>query len=44
MLYEVITIYSAHQQGPAILQQIKEELIPLSYPAEPLTQLVNDLT
>jgi len=37
-------IYSAHQQGPAILQQIKEELIPLSYPAEPLTQLVNDLT
>jgi hypothetical protein len=36
-------IYSAHQQGPAIFQQIKEELIPLSYPAEPLTQLINDL-
>jgi len=36
-------IYSAHQQGPAIFQQIKDELIPLSYPAEPLTQLINDL-
>ena len=36
-------IYSAHQQGPAIFQQIKEQLIPLSFPAEPLTQLINDL-
>lgn len=36
-------IYSAHQQGPSIFQQIKDELIPLSYPAEPLTQLINDL-
>lgn len=36
-------IYSAHQQGPTIFQQIKEELIPLSYPAEPLIQLINGL-
>lgn len=36
-------IFSAHQQGPAIFQQIKNELIPLSYPAEPLTQLINNL-
>ena len=36
-------LYSAHQQGPAIFQQIKDELIPLSYPAEPLTQLINGL-
>lgn len=36
-------IYSAHQQGPAIFQGVKEDLIPLSYPAEPLTQLINNL-
>ncbi len=36
-------IYSAHQQGPTILQQIKNELIPLSYPAEPLRKLINGL-
>ncbi len=36
-------IYSAHQQGPTILQPAGDELIPLSYPAEPLTKLINDL-
>ncbi|MFV0437590.1 MAG: metallophosphoesterase [Desulfopila sp.] len=37
-------IYSAHLKGPTIFQQINGELIPLSYPAEPLTQLINGLT
>ncbi len=36
-------IYSAHQQGPTIFQSIRNELIPLSYPAEPLTKLINDI-
>jgi len=36
-------VYSAHQQGPTILQSIRGKLIPLSYPAEPLTKLINDL-
>ncbi len=36
-------IFSAHQHGPAIFQSIKDELIPLSYPAEPLVQLINNL-
>lgn len=36
-------IFSAHQEGATILQQIKDDLIPLSYPAEPLTKLINDL-
>ncbi len=36
-------IYSAHQSGPTILQYIRGRFIPLSYPAEPLTRLINDL-
>jgi hypothetical protein len=36
-------IYSAHQQGPTILQPINKELIPLSYPAEPLSKLINGM-
>jgi len=36
-------IYSAHQQGPAILQQLKGGLIPLTYPAEPMTKLINHI-
>ncbi|WP_028579968.1 metallophosphoesterase [Desulfogranum japonicum] len=36
-------IYSAHQDGPTILQYIRGNFIPLSYPAEPLVKLLNDL-
>lgn len=36
-------IYSAHQQGPAIMQRIQDKMIPLTFPAEPLTKLINDL-
>ncbi len=36
-------IFSAHQEGATILQQINDDLIPLSYPAEPLTKLINGL-
>ncbi len=36
-------IYSAHQSGPTILQYIRGDFIPLSYQAEPLTRLINNL-
>jgi len=36
-------IYSALQDGPAVLQYIRGRFIPLHYPAEPLTKLINDL-
>ena len=36
-------VYSAHIEGPTILQYINNELIPLSFPAEPVCKLVNNL-
>ncbi len=36
-------IYSAHVEGPAVFQRVNDSLIPLSFPAEPLTKLINNL-
>ncbi len=36
-------IYSAHQEGPSIFTLIHDQIQPLAYPAEPLSQLINDL-
>lgn len=33
-------IYSAHQDGPAFFARINDQIQPLSYPAEPLTQIL----
>ena len=37
-------IYSAHQDGPSIFMQIKKKMIPLSYPAEPLLRIINEMS
>ncbi|WP_163338350.1 metallophosphoesterase [Desulfopila sp. IMCC35008] len=36
-------IYSAHLEGPSVLQYINNDMVPLSYPAEPITKLINNL-
>ena len=36
-------IYSARQDGPTILQYLRGTFIPLSFPAEPLIKLINEL-
>lgn len=36
-------IYSAHQEGPSILITSQGYFMPISYPAEPLTAITNDL-
>jgi hypothetical protein len=36
-------VYSAHQKGPAYFIRIKDTMIPLSYPNEPLAKLINEM-
>ncbi|MBU1138094.1 MAG: metallophosphoesterase [Proteobacteria bacterium] len=36
-------IYSGHQDGPSLFIQIKKRMIPLSYPAEPLVKIINEM-
>ena len=37
-------IYSGRKEGPSLFIQIKKKMIPLSYPAEPLTKIINGMT
>ncbi|MCK5515713.1 MAG: serine/threonine protein phosphatase, partial [Desulfobulbaceae bacterium] len=37
-------IYSAHTEGPSLFIGLDDDLIPISFPAEPLTKLINKLT
>lgn len=34
-------VYSSHQKGPGFFIKIRDKMIPLTYPAEPLTRLIN---
>lgn len=36
-------IYSAHNDGPSIIIQTRDGFMPISYPAEPLTDIINSL-
>jgi hypothetical protein len=36
-------IYSAHDDGPSIFIRIGDNFMPISFPAEPLTEFINDL-
>jgi predicted phosphodiesterase len=36
-------IYSAHAQGPSIFIKVGESFMPITYPAEPLTEIINKL-
>lgn len=36
-------IYSGHQDGPSLFIQIRKKMIPLSYPAEPLVKIINEM-
>ena len=36
-------IYSGREEGPSVLLQIRKKMIPLSYPAEPLTKIINEM-
>lgn len=36
-------IYSGREQGPSLFIQLRKKMIPLSYPAEPLTKVINDM-
>ncbi|MGW8194501.1 MAG: metallophosphoesterase [Desulforhopalus sp.] len=36
-------IYSAHNEGPSVLIQTDSGFMPISFPAEPLTELINKL-
>ncbi len=36
-------IYSGREDGPCMFIQIRKKMIPLSYPAEPLTKIINEL-
>ncbi len=36
-------IYSAREDGPSLFLQIRKKMIPLSYPAEPLTKIINEM-
>jgi hypothetical protein len=37
-------IYSAHAEGPSIIIRTGENFTPISFPAEPLIDIINDLT
>jgi predicted phosphodiesterase len=36
-------IYSAHEDGPSIFIRANDSFMPISFPAEPLTEFINDL-
>jgi hypothetical protein len=36
-------ICSSHQEGPALFIRIKENMVPLTYPAEPLSKLISKM-
>jgi len=36
-------IYSGREDGPSLFIQIHKKMIPLSYPAEPLTKIINEM-
>ena len=36
-------LYSAHKEGPSLYIVIKDKFVPISYPAEPVTKIVNKL-
>jgi len=36
-------IYSGREEGPALFMQIRKKMIPLSYPREPLTRIINEM-
>jgi hypothetical protein len=36
-------IYSGREEGPALFLQIQKKMIPLSYPVEPLTKIINEM-
>lgn len=36
-------IYSGREDGPSVFLQIGKKMIPLSYPAEPLTKIINEM-
>ncbi len=36
-------IYSSHQHGPALFIRIKDRIVPLTYPAEPLSKLLSKM-
>lgn len=37
-------IYSAHAKGPSLIMRTGESFTPLSFPAEPLAEVINDLS
>jgi predicted phosphodiesterase len=37
-------IYSGHLDGPSLYMQIRKKMIPLSYPAEPLLKIINEMS
>ena len=37
-------IYSGHLNGPSLFMQIRKKMIPLSYPAEPLLKIINEMS
>lgn len=36
-------VYSAHQHGPGFFIRIRDKMVPLSYPAEPLVKLISKM-
>ncbi|MEN8199595.1 MAG: metallophosphoesterase [Thermodesulfobacteriota bacterium] len=36
-------IYSGHRDGPSLFMQIRKKMIPLSYQAEPLLKIINEM-
>ena len=36
-------IFSGHQDGPSLFIRIRKKMIPLSYPSEPLTKIINEM-
>jgi len=36
-------IYSGREEGPSLFMQIRKKMIPLSYPVEPLTKIINEM-
>jgi Calcineurin-like phosphoesterase len=36
-------IYSGREEGPSLFIQIRKKMIPLSYPVEPLTKIINEM-
>ncbi len=36
-------IYSGHLDGPSLYMEIRKKMIPLSYPAEPLLKIINEM-